>query len=338
MLLDNLLGGVAWNMMDKCISKSAVAQSRSAFNVTASDTAENDLIERFESIIQKLTGHGYRDDVSLFTSSWLFKFLNSALDRMWKAFEKPLCDQLKSPHELLAWHKFIRDSVVSALAQLTSINKYAELEASNSCDKSTVDQRVKLRRHRTLVARADNTGSDELSKVSFPPRVRPISLSFNRMDSDEGSKNDSLPSNSSEAMSTDVRPRVSFIDEKLNRLSHPVSLKDSVAGCDLSEMGYSRGKPNLRRLAETDYDSELEASIEETCRLKVKLARVMSDLNGLLRANIQIQEVELERLRDMTSELPQPCAGELFFLSLQSKLVLDGIVCYPSINSVSGNQ
>ncbi|KAA3675113.1 uncharacterized protein DEA37_0004289, partial [Paragonimus westermani] len=324
MLLDNLLGGVAWNMMDKCISKSTMAQTRSAFNVNASDTAENDLLERFESIIQKLTGHGYRDDVSLFTSSWLFKFLNSALDRMWKAFEKPLCDQLKSPHELLAWHKFIRDSVVSALAQLTSVNKYAELEASSSCDKPTVNQKVKLRRNRTLVGRADNVGSEQLFKVSFQPRVRPISLSFNRMDSSEDSKDSSLPSNSSEAMSTDVRPRVSFMDEKLNRLSQPISLKDSVSGSDLNETGYSRGRPNLRRLAETDYDSELEASIEETCRLKVKLARVMSDLNGLLRANIQMQEVELERLRslyylicdsitissssDMTSELPQPCA------------------------------
>ncbi|KAF8561099.1 hypothetical protein P879_06854, partial [Paragonimus westermani] len=308
MLLDNLLGGVAWNMMDKCISKSAMAQTRSAFNVNASDTAENDLLKRFESIIQKLTGHGYRDDVSLFTSSWLFKFMNSALDRMWKAFEKPLCDQLKSPHELLAWHKFIRDSVVSALAQLTSVNKYAELEASSSCDKPTVNQKVKLRRNRTLVGRADNVGSEQLSKVSFQPRVRPISLSFNRMDSSEDSKDSSLPSNSSEAISTDVRPRVSFMDEKLNRVSQAISLKDSVSESDPCEMGYFRGRPNLRRLAETDYDSELEASIEETCRLKVKLARVMSDLNGLLRANIQMQEVELERLRDMTSELPQPCA------------------------------
>ncbi|CAH8466325.1 unnamed protein product [Dicrocoelium dendriticum] len=308
MLLDNLQGGSAWNDIAKHLTRTSSVTERS----TAARSPEHQqdaLGERFENIIRKLTEHDYREEVSLFTSSWLFTFLNSALDKMWKSFERPLCGQLQSPHELLAWHKFIRDAAVFALEQLNSINVYEAIDTRRTRDAPLSSTRAVLRRNRTFAAhggsgasrhsqaRASRSGSQYAP--TFPTRaVRPATMTLQSFDEEEDdAQSYSYPTESAADTETLRRRHISFKTSRSDARSavyDPVLPVDEPVAIPVEPVGAIVSSTTAAQLVEA---VEVENE-EEVYALRAKLARLVSELTDLLRADIRHKEAEIDRLRE----------------------------------------
>ncbi|CAL8101187.1 unnamed protein product [Calicophoron daubneyi] len=322
MFLEHLDGGVAWNNIARYLTTPADSEKPPA-RVNPSDS---NVVMRFTHIIHQLTEHfdsTKSASISLPASPLLFEFLRYAFLTMWDAFEKPLRNQTRRPHQLLAWHKLVSDAVRSATTQLAALDEYPELLPRG--------QPVSLRRLRTFAVRgagaasaneanrvATNQSDDLAEKQSrFRARVRPSSMAYQqRTLSFDLATHDRL---NTAALDTECFRRRGLFDvtspdrgtslhKSANFGGYPLaedmtedmsSVEDGDGVAPATIFGTTS---HLRRRGSVDMRHDIGEKSEETFRLTSELIRVMTDYNTLLAATIRQKEIETEQLRCLVPE------------------------------------
>ncbi|TGZ74653.1 hypothetical protein CRM22_000818 [Opisthorchis felineus] len=286
MLLNHLRGGSLWSTMSRFVAQSFGSEISSSM-CRIGESPEDGLTRDFCTIIKKLQLQSYRDDVALYPSSWLFTYLYSALGKLWRSAEAPLCKALRGPHAVLAWYQFIQDAVVCALDQLNVADQYINLDATKAHAR-TDGKRVRMRQARAerrtvqLGSRKSTTGPQLSSAESgvATQRIRPISL----------------------AGQAGV-----FQSPTENYHEEPVETMDNVTETNIESSlpATANEAPFLLSSAissDVESDAGVHTILRESSTLKVKYARLVSEYNELFRIAIAQKEMDIEELRHVVPE------------------------------------